>query len=122
MRLASKIILRLFHENRLKLTARDYVYVLKRCGPDDVCFVDPPYLGAKVSTYTDNTLNHAKMIEMLIRAKFRWVLSEYEHPIYDHLTQIFGPPVKIRVQKVMNNANHTNGTRGGATECLWKNF
>jgi len=45
-------------------------------------------------------------------------LTEYENGVYKPL----GEPIRIEVQKVMDNANHNGGKRKKATECIWKNF
>lgn len=114
VRMAQKLI----EHNKPRLTRLDYLKVLDECGKDDVVFLDPPYLGADVRAYTDKSLDHATMVKRLLKADFRWMLTEYEHPLYTAL----GEPIRIPVQKVMHNANHTGGKRQTVTECIWKNF
>jgi site-specific DNA-adenine methylase len=107
------------HETRI--TRLDYKEVLRQCTEEDVCFIDPPYLGASVKAYSDKTLNHQELVDILLNAKFRWMLTEYEHPIYKPLTEKFGEPIRIRVHKSMNNANERKAKRW-ATECIWRNY
>ena len=119
LRLASEIMMR----TQPHITWVDYRDVLKECGPDDVVFLDPPYIGygRKTGAYSES-LDHREMVNILLTAPFRWVLSEYEHPIYDPLTEKFGQPVRIEVAKTMNNSNHHGGKRPRAVECIWRNF
>ena len=62
------------------------------------------------------------MVEILLNARFRWVLSEYEDEIYAPLTSKFGEPVRITVRKTMNDSNHHGGKRPWGVECVWRNF
>lgn len=119
LKLASEIMMR----TRPRITWLDYREVLKECGPDDVVYLDPPYFkyGRKVGAYSE-TLDHREMVEILLNAPFRWVLSEYEDEIYQPLTDKFGEPEKISVHKTMSDSNHHGGTRPKAVECIWRNF
>jgi site-specific DNA-adenine methylase len=103
-----------------RLTNCDYKDVLVECGPDDVVYLDPPYIKRRVSAYSASTLNHAEMVEMLSRARFKWVLSEYEDEIYKPLTAKFGEPKRIKVRKDMGKVR--GGKREDAVECIWRNF
>lgn len=101
----------------------DYKDALAELSSDDFAYIDPPYLGAKVKSYTDKTLDHRELVEILLDAPFRWILSEYDkYPVYRPLTEKFGEPKRIEVQKVMDNSNHTQGKRKKVVECLWKNY
>ena len=51
---------------------------------------------------------------------FKWVLSEYEHEIYQPLTEKFGEPIRIQVHKHMVRTKDKKPPP--AVECLWKNF
>jgi len=105
-------------EKRPRLTAWDYRKVLAECGPNDIVYLDPPYKGCNVKTYTDKSLDHEELVSLLLKARFKFVLSEYENPVYAPL----GEPIRVRVPKAMMNANHTGGKTPTATECLWSNF
>jgi len=82
-------------------------------------YLDPPYKDASVTAYSDKTLDHGEMMQMLLNAKFKWVLSEYENEIYKPLTEKFGEPIRITVPKAMGISR---GQQPTAVECLWKNF
>jgi len=119
LRVASEIMMR----TRPHITWVDYREVLQHCGPDDVVFLDPPYIkhGRKTGAYSE-TLNHREMVEILLNAPFHWLLSEYENEIYAPLTKKFGEPVRITVNKTMNDSNHHGGKRPKGVECIWRNF
>jgi hypothetical protein len=119
LKVASEIMMRI----RPHITWMDYRAVLKECGPADVVYLDPPYLnyGRKTGAYSE-TLDHREMVDILLNAPFRWVLSEYENEIYRPLTEKFGEPVRITVCKSMNDSNHHGGKRPHAIECIWKNY
>src|SRR5208282_2154988 len=106
VRLASEIMKR----TKPRITYYDYKHVLLECRPDDVVYLDPPYKDRKVTAYPNNTLNHGEMVEILLRARFQWMLSEYEHKIYMPLTEKFGEPLRITVPKDMGTV------RGGKRE------
>jgi site-specific DNA-adenine methylase len=105
------------------ITWADYREVLTQCSADDVIYLDPPYLtfGRKTGAYSE-TLDHREMVDLLLHARFRWVLSEYENEIYEPLTHKFGEPIRIAVSKTMNDSNHHGGKRPKAVECVWRNF
>jgi site-specific DNA-adenine methylase len=90
-------------------------------GEDDFAYFDPPYLGAKVHGYTDSDLIHEAMIDALRKARFRWLLSEYEHPLY---LEAFGQPfwrkeVQLCATNFRRNDDHGRARR---VECLWRNY
>jgi len=105
-----------------RITAMDYKDALAELSSDDFAYIDPPYKDAKVKSFSDKTLDHRELVAILLDAPFRWILSEYEHPVYGPLTEKFGKPMRIEVQKVMDNSNYTQGKRKKVVECLWKNF
>jgi hypothetical protein len=84
------------------------------------CIFDPPYLGAAKAcgAYDDTTVDYPDLVQRLLHAKFRWVLSEYDNKIYRPL----GEPRRIMVRRSMGNSNYTGGIRPMAEECLWSNF
>jgi site-specific DNA-adenine methylase len=89
----------------------------------DVVYLDPSYIKhtRKTGAYSE-TLNYAEMVEILLNARFRWILSEYEDEIYAPLTIKFGEPVRIPVHKTMNDSNHYGGKRPEVVECIWRKF
>jgi hypothetical protein len=119
LRVASEIMMRA----RPHITWVDYREVLQSCNAGDVVYLDPPYVkyARKTGAYSE-TLNHREMREILLKARFRWVLSEYEDEIYAPLTHRFGEPDRITVHKTMHDSNHHGGKRPKAVECIWRNF
>jgi len=49
---------KLIERHNPSMTRLDYRKVLKECGPNDVVFCDPPYIGADVRAYDDRMLDH----------------------------------------------------------------
>jgi hypothetical protein len=119
LKVANEIMMR----TRPHITWLDYREVLQECKPGDVVYFDPPYFkyARKTGAYSE-TLNYPEMVDILLNAPFRWVLSEYEDEIYAPLTDKFGEPVRIAVCKTMNDSNHHGGRRPEAVECIWRNF
>jgi D12 class N6 adenine-specific DNA methyltransferase len=108
----------LMRSRNVTITSLDYREVLVQLGPDDVAYIDPPYLNAKVQTYSERTIDYPALVKSLRNACFRWVLSEYEQPIY---VEAFGEPaMRIKVKRVMTDASK-EGRRKSAVECLWTN-
>jgi site-specific DNA-adenine methylase len=91
------------------LTALDYKEVLQDLGEEDLCYIDPPYIDAEVGkAYTPGDLDYREMVDILVKARFRWMLSEYDHPIY---REALGAPI----------IKQETETRHGKTryECVW---
>lgn len=103
----------------LKTTAAEITMLDWHCldwsslGPKDFVFFDPPYFDADVRAYS-NDFDHPGMVKLLKRAKFRWMLTEYEQPFY---MEAFGEPHRIEVQC---SCDHINTSR--RVECVWKNY
>lgn len=116
VRLAAKLI----RDRDVRFTRWDYGKVLAECGPGDVVYLDPPYLGSDVRPYGDATVDNREIVDILLDAEFRWVLSEYEHEIYAPLTKKFGKPQRIRLQNLASNQHR--GNHRHAVECLWTNM
>jgi DNA adenine methylase len=116
LRLASDIL----RSTDAQLTRLDYRDVLAQCGEADVVYLDPPYINANVKAYTEKTLDHRQMVEILKNANFKWVLSEYEQPLY---IEAFGEPVlRIPVKRGMGKPNGGSKGQKEAVECFWTNF
>lgn len=116
IRLASEIL----RGTDTKITRLDYRDVLAQCGGGDVVYLDPPYLDANVKAYTDKTLDHQEMVEILKNAEFKWVLSEYEQPLY---IEAFGEPA-LRIPVKRGTGKPGGGSKGqkDTVECFWTNF
>jgi site-specific DNA-adenine methylase len=100
------------------ITGLDWKQVVADLGADDFAYFDPPYAGCKVGSYRADDINHKEFVEELIRAPYRWLLSEYENPLYAR----FGRPFwRKDVQLRTTNFRHDGG-KGRRVECLWRNF
>ena len=115
VRLASEIL----RGTGTRITRLDYKAVLAECGPGDVVYLDPPYMHTDVRAYSGAKFDYGEMVGILKDAKFRWVLSEYEQPIY---IAAFDEPTRITVQSRMKKGQKPGGSLGRSVECLWKNF
>ncbi len=104
----------LMRDKSVKITALDWKALpLDRLTADDFVYLDPPYYDCDVRAYKPWPLEeHLKMVDMLRRARFKWMLSEYRQPFY---VDAFGEP--FHTKRVANLAS-ANGSR--RTECVWK--
>jgi len=106
---------RLLHNTAPRITALDWRDMgLERLTGNDVVFLDPPYPDADVRSYTDGTVDHEALVDSLLKAKYRWVLSGYLHPILCRL----GEPLWAKETKLLSIC----GEQEPRTECLWSNF
>jgi len=105
-----------------RITKRDYRWVLNQLGEGDVAYLDPPYHSScDVRAYNNSMLDHRQMVSILKDVPYKWLLSEYEDPIY---TDVFGPPFhRVEVQRVIkSNAGERGKKSHRAVECFWKNY
>jgi site-specific DNA-adenine methylase len=100
------------------ITAVDWKEVVADLGPRDFVYFDPPYADCKVGSYRANDINHEEMVEALLGAPYRWLLSEYEHSIYARL----GPPCWRKEVQLRTTNFRDDGGQGRRVECLWRNY
>jgi hypothetical protein len=102
---------RILHATGATITSIDWKEALAGLGADDFVYFDPPYLNCNVTAYRPSDLDHEELVQHLLEAPYRWILSEYDQPLYRNA---FGAPC------LQPKAT----TRHGAprVECLWKNF
>lgn len=100
------------------ITSLDWKLVVADLGPNDFVYCDPPYTECNVGSYRADDLNHEELVEELLRAPYRWLLSEYDHPIYARLGQPFW---RKNVQLRTTNFRDDGG-QGRRVECLWRNY
>jgi site-specific DNA-adenine methylase len=98
------------------ITAFDWKLVVADLGPDDFVYFDPPYADCKVGSYRANDINHEELVEELLRAPYRWMLSEYEHPVYARL----GRPFWRKEVQLRTTNFRDDGGKGRRVECLWR--
>jgi site-specific DNA-adenine methylase len=100
------------------ITAVDWKQVVADLGVGDFAYLDPPYADCKVGSYHSNDINHEELVEELLRTPYRWLLSEYEHPVYARLGRPFWrKEVQLRTTNFLDD-----GGKGRRVECLWRNF
>ena len=101
-----------------EVTAVDWKQVVADLGPQDFVYYDPPYRDCHVGSYHSNDIIHEELVQELLQAPYRWLLSEYQHPIYDRLGRPFW-----RKEVQLGTTNYRDdGGKGRRVECLWRNF
>jgi site-specific DNA-adenine methylase len=101
-----------------EITSGDWKQVVADLGADDFVYFDPPYADCKVGSYLSNDINHEELVEELRKAPYRWLLSEYENPIYARL----GKPFWRKEVQLRTTNFRDDGGKGRRVECLWRNF
>jgi site-specific DNA-adenine methylase len=101
-----------------QITGRDWKLSVADLGPNDFAYFDPPYRDCKVGSYKSGDIDHEELVEHLLRARYRWLLSEYENPIYAK----FGKPFWRRDVQLRSTNFRDDGGKGRRVECLWRNF
>lgn len=86
------------------------------------CTFDPPYRGCDTKTYKalPDEEYHA-LVKLLLKAPYKWIMSEYPNEIYQPLTDKFGSPLEKPVIKHGTRPG-ADGKRPSAIECLWANY
>jgi modification methylase len=106
---------RIMKKTEPRVTSLDWrKMALERLTEEDVVFLDPPYPDSNVRSYSDDTVDYDELVETLLRARFRWMLCGYLHPLLCRL----GEPVWAKDVKLLC----VRGEEEGRTECLWSNF
>ncbi len=101
-----------------RITSIDWSQMgLEQLTPDDVVVLDPPYKNADVRAYKANDIDHDKLLSVLKKAKFRWILCGYRHR--DYVLKLGEPFFTEDVQLRSANCRTHRELR---VECLWKNF
>jgi len=105
---------RIMSRTRPRLSNLDWREMrLDELGPNDMVVVDPPYPDTNPLSYTDATVNYHELVDLLLRAKFRWVLCGYLHPALQRL----GNPCWAKDVRFL----YLRGEEARRTECLWTN-
>lgn len=101
----------IIHATGATITSADWKEALAGLGADDFVYFDPPYLDCNVTAYRPSDLDHKELVQHLLEAPYRWILSEYDQPLYRNA--FAAPCLQLKAT-----------TRHGAprVECLWKNF
>lgn len=110
----------ILHRTNPLITEFDWKDAFKQLRPDDMVFLDPPYVDAYKNMYECELKDQEDLAIALKTANFRWLLTEYENNIYvKHLGK---PCRKITVPIVMDNSAALLVGRHYETECIWKNY
>lgn len=86
---------------------------------DDVVFIDPPYYDADVRAYSSKGFDYEALVQLLVNAKFKWILTEYYQTFY---AKALGKPCREVGVQLASASFTTNGGKERRTECIWKNF
>jgi hypothetical protein len=89
---------------------------LEKLTADDVVVIDPPYPVARVKSYSDEGIDYEKVIDVLLKAKFRWLLCGYPHPLLHRL----GRPIWARDMQLL--CVRIKAGPEDRNECLWANY
>jgi site-specific DNA-adenine methylase len=87
---------------------------LENCTSDDFVVFDPPYFKADVRAYSSKGFDYIGLVDLLSRARFKWLLMEYEQDFY---VRAFGKPF---FKKVVSLGSALKP--GRKVECMWKNY
>lgn len=100
------------------ITAFDWKEAVGDLGPHDFVYFDPPYAECRVGSYRANDIVHEELVEELLKAPYRWLLSEYDHPVYARL----GRPFWRKEVQLRTSNFRDDGGKGRRVECLWRNY
>jgi site-specific DNA-adenine methylase len=106
---------RILQTTKPKLSSLDWREMrLEELGPDDTVVLDPPYPLGNVRSYSDASVGYEVLVDLLLRAKFRWILCGYPHSVLCRLGKPFwARDVNLLCVRAENEPR---------TECLWRNF
>jgi site-specific DNA-methyltransferase (adenine-specific) len=108
---------RILHRTKAKITGLDWTRLpLNTLSDDDVVVIDAPYPHAQPKTYSDATLDYEHLIDVLLKAKFRWVFCGYPHPVLHRL----GAPIWARDMQLL--CVRIKAGPEDRNECVWANF
>lgn len=99
-------------------TSLDWKEIVADLGPRDFVYYDPPYANCKVGSYRADDLDHEELVEELLKAPYKWMLSEYQNPIYERL----GEPFWRKEVQLRTTNFRADGGQGRRVECLWRNY
>jgi hypothetical protein len=100
-----------------KITALDWRQLgLEKLTEEDVVLVDAPYPVARVKSYSDHTVNYEKLVDVLLKAKFKWLFCGYPHPLLHRLgSPIWAKDMELLCVRIKAGSEARN-------ECLWANY
>ncbi len=110
---------RILHRTKPKITGLDWTQLgLEKLSSDGVVVLDPPYafpLG-RVKAYSDATVDYEHLVDVLLKARFRWILCGYAHPLLHRLgAPIWAKDMQLLCVRIKAGQEERN-------ECVWANF
>jgi hypothetical protein len=106
---------------RPRITRLDYKDVLEQCGEGDLVYVDPPYKNHDMSAAYPQ-IDHRELVKQLLKARYRWVLSESGDPVDPVYYPLGEPLARIDVRRTMTSMRNPQGTWLTTKEALWTNY
>jgi site-specific DNA-adenine methylase len=113
-------------QSNVFISSEDYQAACAKLGPDDIAYIDPPYRKSSVHGYKKQDLDHDELVRFLQAAKFKWLLSEYDHDQF--YSSKLGTPFWTRNIYHGQNTFDENGKAGAKhkptvkVECMWRNY
>jgi site-specific DNA-adenine methylase len=102
---------------RPKITALDWEKLgLEKLTEDDVVMLDAPYPNARVKAYSDVSVDYEKLVDVLLKARFKWLFCGYPHPLLHRL----GKPIWARDMQLLCVRMKVGPE--DRNECLWANY
>ena len=107
----------IMHKTKPRLTSQDWKKMgLEDLGSQDTVVLDPPYPNSNIRSYSEHSVDYESLVDLLLRAKFRWILCGYAHPVLQRL----GKPFWARDVQLLSV--RVQAGQEDRTECLWSNF
>jgi site-specific DNA-adenine methylase len=100
------------------ISAFDWKLVVKDLGRRDFVYFDPPYKDCNIGSYKTSDLDHKELVDELLGAPYKWLLSEYDNPIYARL----GRPFWQKQVQLRSTNFRDDGGKQKRTECMWRNY
>jgi len=107
----------IFRRTEPKITDLDWRQLgLEKLSSDDIVVCDPPYPAAQTKCYSHETVDYDALVDVLLGARFRWILCGYPHPLLHRLGEpIWARDMDLLCVRMKNGKEQRN-------ECVWANF
>jgi hypothetical protein len=108
---------RILHATNPKITDLDWTRLrLEKLTEEDVVVIDGPYPGARVKAYSEATVDYDKLVSLLLKSRFRWVLCAYPDPVFHRLgNPVWAKDVPLLCVRMKAGSEERS-------ECVWANF
>jgi len=95
---------------------------LEGLGKQDVVVIDAPYPNTNLRSYTAETVDYFALVDLLLSAKFRWVLCGYIHPALHRLGEPAWAAADVRFLYFPPTGKGKRYGEERRIECLWTNY